>query len=1067
MILAAPITRKMLVDWAGERKFQEGKALYERGLVQGVEYEEPVVSGTILRGARSVKSSFRVLRDGSAESLCPCYDNRERGIICTHVIAIGLALIDRLTDPDRERKRREEIRRANRLQAIDESEYAARARRGTPGTRDASLELHLPADWDRQVRRGGVRVACRARIGTERVALPDLPDGWVLGLDEADESLLFVLEDIQGGPLSESIDLSLTDLMNALGLCRGRRIRVAGREEPAVVNAAPMESALHVDLDRGNGELLLRVVTALPFEDEREFPVYIVAGKQGWVYHAGHFWPLDNVLPGPLQSIYYEPAAIGRPAVPRFFRAELARLKESMRVVTDLSPDLFTIEPAEPRFRVQLRGSPASLAPTVYAEYDGIRLVAGKPDPAGHFALPDPADFLRYTVRHDRAEMEALAWLGRFGIEGDRGDEMTPVVGCREVLNFLGRAVPMMRRRGWRVEFAGRIAPEAEAMQCMTPVVRVESGAGPAWFEVEYRFEDQTGASISHAEIRRALHKGDSYIECGGRIVLLDTEAVESLSDLFSECSGSVGEGHNRFRVPSIYSAYVQLSLDALDGVDVEAQSEWIARVARQNRRTPPTECALPAGIEPIMREYQKEGVRWLRFLEASGFCGILADEMGLGKTLQALAWLAMERLCEDARGRPALVVCPTSLVENWAEEAARFVPEMRTLMLTGSTRHERWEEIEGRDLVITSYALLRRDIERYLNTEFSALILDEAQHIKNHSTRNAVAAKQVRAANRLVLTGTPMENSVADVWSIMDFLMPSYLGGRREFRRRFELPIARNDELGQKAQATLRRKVQPFLMRRLKSDVAKDLPPKIARTATCGLTADQQAVYRELLDDARRRLTDLVAEQGFDRSRMEVLRTLLRLRQACCHLDLLKMDGMRAEKPSAKMDLFFELLDEALDSGHRMLVFSQFVSMLSILRRELEARDLSYCYLDGATKNRMDVVREFNTRREIPLFLISLKAGGTGLNLTGADTVIHFDPWWNPAVEDQATDRAYRIGQKKTVYSIKLITRGTVEEKVVDMQRRKQALIDATVAKSEPALSRMGWEEIREILAD
>jgi SNF2 family DNA or RNA helicase len=250
-----------------------------------------------------------------------------------------------------------------------------------------------------------------------------------------------------------------------------------------------------------------------------------------------------------------------------------------------------------------------------------------------------------------------------------------------------------------------------------------------------------------------------------------------------------------------------------------------------------------------------------------------------------------------------------------------------------------------------------------------------------------------------------------------------------------------------------------------MKTDVAKDLPPKIERIAGCTLTADQQLVYRKMLDHSRSRINDMVTKNGFNRSRMEILKTLLRLRQICCHLDLLKLADLNSRYPSAKMDLFFELMDEALDGGHRVLVFSQFTSMLAILRKELENRERSYCYLDGSTRNRLNVVREFNTNRSIPVFLMSLKAGGTGLNLTGADMVIHFDPWWNPAVEDQATDRAHRIGQKRTVYSVKLITKGTVEEKVLAMQRKKRSVIDATLARDDQVMQKLTWEDVQELL--
>jgi SNF2 family DNA or RNA helicase len=470
-------------------------------------------------------------------------------------------------------------------------------------------------------------------------------------------------------------------------------------------------------------------------------------------------------------------------------------------------------------------------------------------------------------------------------------------------------------------------------------------------------------------------------------------------------------------------------------------------------------------GLQAVLRPYQADGIRWLRFLERGAFGGILADEMGLGKTIQALGWIVQSRLHSDAQGKPTLVVCPTSLVENWAEEAARFTPGLRVLVLSGTARHDYWDQIPQSDLLITSYALLRRDIEKYAALPLGTLLLDEAQHIKNRATQNALAAKTLQARHRLVLTGTPMENSVADLWSIMDFLMRGYLGNYKTFRQRYELPISQGGEEGEAAQVRLRRKLSPFLLRRLKKDVARDLPPKITRQAVCTLSTEQAAVYRVLLENARRRLSEGVAAHGFQAMRMEAIRILLRLRQTCCHLDLLRQPGLEPGLPSGKMDLFFELLDEALDANHRVLVFSQFVSMLRILRGELDRRGLRYCYLDGSTQDRMGAVREFNTTPEIPLFLISLKAGGTGLNLTGADMVIHFDPWWNPAVEDQATDRAYRIGQQRTVYAVKLITRDTVEEKVLSMQRRKQAMIDATIQSEAEAYHRLDWNEVREIL--
>jgi len=516
----------------------------------------------------------------------------------------------------------------------------------------------------------------------------------------------------------------------------------------------------------------------------------------------------------------------------------------------------------------------------------------------------------------------------------------------------------------------------------------------------------------------------------------------------------------------NIYAPFVKSSLDTLDGIDIEATRDWRVKADHQNRSLRVEREPLGEPLNSILRSYQHDGVAWLRFLESNGFCGLLAAEMGLGKTLQALAWIEMNRCNEEVRERPALVVCPTSLVDNWAEEAARFAPSLRVVTVSGSGRHEKWKEIPKADIAVTSYALLRRDIDQYLEIEFSVAILDEAQHIKNRSTQNAVAAKQIRAAHRLVLTGTPVENSVADLWSIMDFLMPGYMASHQTFRQNYELPISRGGPDADVAQTKLRRKLHPFLLRRLKSEVARDLPPKIEKISFCHMTSDQRTVYTELLKASQRRISGLVSSKGFNRSRMEILTTLMRLRQVCCHIGLLKLPNLQPEQPSAKLDLFFELLHEAMDSEHRILVFSQFVSMLHILRDELEQRDIAFCYLDGSTQERMKVVHKFNTQRDIPIFLISLKAGGTGLNLTGADMVIHFDPWWNPAVEDQATDRAYRIGQKRTVYSVKMITRGTVEEKVLELQRRKKAVINATIESDEGMVQSLTWDDVQELLS-
>ena len=439
----------------------------------------------------------------------------------------------------------------------------------------------------------------------------------------------------------------------------------------------------------------------------------------------------------------------------------------------------------------------------------------------------------------------------------------------------------------------------------------------------------------------------------------------------------------------------------------------------------------------------------------------------------------------------PHLVVCPTSLVFNWAAEAAKFTPDLRALALHGPRRAELFTRIPEHDLIITSYALLRRDAAQYRGLEFDTVVLDEAQHIKNRQTQNAQAVKAIRAQRRLVLTGTPLENSVLDLWSIFDFLMPGYLGGAQEFRERYELPLVRDKSAA--VQSRLARRLRPFLLRRLKREVAADLPAKIEQVSYCELGTEQRALYQQVLEASRREILDAVDANGLARSRMVVLTALLRLRQICCDPRLLNLprdaakdtspqasgaeescsesgtssDPSPALPPSGKVELFGELLEEVLDGNHRVLVFSQFTAMLALLREELAAQSLEFCYLDGATKDRAQVVEKFQRESSIPIFLISLKAGGVGLNLTGADTVIHFDPWWNPAVEAQAIDRSHRIGQTQHVFAYRLICRDTVEEKILELQQKKRDLADAILnADNKGVIQNLTREDLEFLLS-
>jgi len=446
-----------------------------------------------------------------------------------------------------------------------------------------------------------------------------------------------------------------------------------------------------------------------------------------------------------------------------------------------------------------------------------------------------------------------------------------------------------------------------------------------------------------------------------------------------------------------------------------------------------------PDGFRARLREYQRYGLGWLQFLREFGFGGILADDMGLGKTLQTLAHI----LTEKRAGRlqlPCLVVAPTSLLFNWRAECRRFAPELKVLMLHGPHRRGLFGWIEENDLVLTSYPLILRDIDWLVEHEFEVLVLDEAQAIKNPRALVSRQVRRLRARNHLCLTGTPLENHLGELWSLFDFLMPGLLGSQVHFRRHVRNPVERHGE--SEPRQWLERRIRPFFLRRSKREVAPELPAKTEITRQVALTEAQHRLYertRVVLHDKVRRA---LAEKGVEQSRIVVLDALLRLRQVCCDPRLIAAGEGMAASDSAKLALLMELLPELVAEGRRVLLFSQFVGMLELIERAVREAGIDYVKLTGRTRNRQRVVERFQTGR-VPLFLVSLKAGGVGLNLTAADTVIHYDPWWNPAVEDQATDRAHRIGQARKVFVYRLLAEGTIEQKVFELQRTKRGLIE------------------------
>lgn len=565
------------------------------------------------------------------------------------------------------------------------------------------------------------------------------------------------------------------------------------------------------------------------------------------------------------------------------------------------------------------------------------------------------------------------------------------------------------------------------------------------------------------SELNRLFHsireKKKYYRLKDGSILRIDNEKLIDVSKLISDLSLDT----RRFKdgvldISANRALFVDNFLNERKMTDF-GQNEGFKKLVQDITHPKDMGFHLEEDISEVLRDYQRFGYKWLKTLSHYGFGGILADDMGLGKTLQVLVFINEERKKDK---RPCLVVAPTSLIYNWKSETDKFLPSLKVEVIHG-TKVERnllLKSCNETDIIVTSYGSLKRDIDQYREMNFSYIFVDEAQHIKNPNTLNANSVKSIKAKGYFAMTGTPIENSLTELWSIFDFVMPGYLMTHNNFVNKFEKPIVQNND--REKLNVLSRFIKPFVLRRLKSEVLQELPEKIESKVIADMTKEQKKIYAAYLKQAQGEVAAEIKERGLDRSKIKILALLTRLRQICCHPAMF-IENYKGG--SGKLETLLEIVGDSVDSGHRLLLFSQFTSMHDIIGKALKDSGKSYFYLDGSTKakDRIDMVNRFNNG-EREMFLISLKAGGTGLNLTGADMVIHYDPWWNPAVEDQATDRAYRIGQTKVVQVFKIITKGTIEERIFKLQEKKRGLINNVIQPGESLLTKLKEEEIREL---
>lgn len=770
-------------------------------------------------------------------------------------------------------------------------------------------------------------------------------------------------------------------------------------------------------------------------DEPTEPPVTFHGQMPLWVCYRRNFYPVQTGLdPSLVRSLIYERPVVPHEEISEFLDRVWTRLPSSEL----FEPEKF-LKMMEPVFQ------PATYNPKLFLDEEGSLLTLEIDNiyetKHGEFSLGGPnPDFQTgsYTYegqtflvrRHQQEEANLMATLSSIGFQ-PRSNKLW-FLEPEEAIAFLLDTYPTLVET-YRVYGERALSRYKVRSTKSTINAEVASNEKDKVFSLDITV-DYEGQSLPLDKIWKAWMRGKRYVQLkDGSYTSLPEEWLQRIAHKLSAL------GLDPTKPPqTIFKQFEAPMLDSLldDLPNAQTDSFWSKLREKIHSFKEIRLVPEPKGLRASLRSYQLQGLAYLNFLSEYGFGGILADEMGLGKTIQTLAFI--QHMVESKLEGPNLIVVPTSVLPNWDREAEKFVPDLRRLIIYGTHRENMFRQIADSDLVITTYALLRRDLEEIQKFEFNTVILDEAQNIKNPNTITARSVRRLAARMRLCLSGTPIENNLFELWSLFEFLMPGFLGSQHAFQRGIVRPIKDGDT---ETLEYLRIRMRPFILRRTKSEVAKDLPPKVESVTCCALEEAQAELYAAVAHKLRDQVLADVDEKGMAKSQMSILDALLKLRQICCHPRLLKIDmpGFSNNLPSGKFEAFKDMVMEIVEGGHKVLVFSQFVQMLQIIRQWLSFSEVPFCYLDGASKDRFEQVDRFNNSPDIPIFLISLKAGGTGLNLTSADYVIHYDPWWNPAVESQATDRTHRIGQQRQVFSYKLICQNTVEEKILRLQESKR----------------------------
>jgi len=1000
--------------------FQKGRTYAETRRVSLGAVEEARILGQV-SGSQGQRYEVQVSPNSSGvDSQCSCAGWEKKGPHCKHVVALALVYLAKLrasqnhsqADSVATQPALVQLEKWSGFSAVPEFEFFYRL-----SVSSTKGQAHR---WMVDVRRSDAPGKGSVHVARQLEA--------ALRISPGDEKIFQELSKCETR-FDGRIFVGDEDMSNLFSLLKERRIIYRGT--PLIFAREPLR--LLLCLTQKEDALVAEFRLKQEGGETTELKeVLLIPGLQSWVLWGQTLHRLEPDFSGRLLRKWFSEPSLSFASshldevlsylslvLPRYrlgFRAEGLKVEEGLA----------------PSFVITLEGEAEQVRAKLFAKYGEHVLLPVTPGMDVGYVLKEHAGQRLLVLRSSNQEREAALQLLALGFHFHVASQCFELTGDAAI-DFWASG-----KTGFPAEW--------EALLAQKPPVRVRSFLRPRiqigmthvdWFELKAEFfADNQRAEPS--VLREWLSSNRRYIPLtDGSFAQVEAEELQKVVGMLDEAGLSLEQP--RALVPLSQAPTLDL-LSSMANVEMDAKAKKAVEQLREIDAIPTL--SPPEGLSAVLRGYQTVGFSWLWFLYQMKLSGVLADDMGLGKTVQSLALLLKTK--QEEGTKPSLVVAPTSVLANWEREIERFSPSLSCIIWHGQDRKEQRSCLESVDVVLTSYALIRRDLAELKKIPFRFVILDEAQNIKNADSATAQACKLMRADARVALTGTPLENRLKELWSIFDFLMPQFLGNEETFLNRFEKPIAMQND--KSAIEHLKQRIRPFVLRRLKTEVAKDLPPKTETIAWCEMEAEQAALYREVLEESRRKVYETIEKQGFGRSRVSILAALMRLRQVCCDPRLLKLPGLTNFPPSAKFERFWQLVDELVNEGHRALVFSQFTEMLQLLVRGVEEKKYGYLYLDGKTKDRMARVDAFNEPSGPPLFFISLKAGGSGLNLTAADYVIHYDPWWNPAVEDQATDRAHRIGQTRTVFSYKLITKGTVEEKILALQQRKRELVQGVL---------------------